>query len=721
MGLKISDIHDEASHSLRRKNIYALIVLSLLVCSIYSNSLKCSFHFDDWANIGDNPNVHLSEMGWDQLKKTLLSNPANPRTPYRPVATLSFALNYYLGKLRVGGYHAVNILIHLISSVFLYLFLFDTLRLPSQRGRYGSIAYPVALLATVLWAANPVQSQAITYIVQRMTSLAGMFYIMAMYIYLKARTGDGKWRNTLLLVMCFFSYVLAFGSKENAAILPIALLMFEVLVIQEDPGTFLRKHKWRLALVLGGTLLLGLGYLYVKRGGILTFMSGYGARPFSLDERLLTEPRVLLFYISLLLYPVPGRLNISHTIDISTSLFSPMSTFLSLAVIAGMVLFLLAIARRHALLSFCGLFFFLNHLIESTVFPLELIYEHRNYVPSMLFFVPIAILLWRIFERYPSGREMKVAMFSAIAILVVGFGHGTFVRNFAWKSEETLWRDALEKAPNQFRAHNNLGVYYKNTGYPEKAATHFEKALNSPPMHRRDQNLVILYHLGNLYNDAGNHGKAEFYYQKILQQNPNFAPALANMASIHHLRGEKEKADSLLKRAYRVNANDPHINMNMGLYHLHDRRPEKALYHFRKSMRDKRLEKRVFLYLGIAYMQKEMYGEAVPFLKRAADMDSRNITPHLYLAEVYWKMGNEGSSRKEAEKIVDFMMQDKRLFGHTMDVILGRGASGKGLLSQAILFPLLSTACRDNPAALGAWKETMEKRIEKDRTIEYDG
>ncbi|MBW1772098.1 MAG: tetratricopeptide repeat protein, partial [Deltaproteobacteria bacterium] len=592
MGLKIFEIHDEASHSLRRKNIYALIVLSLLVCSIYSNSLNCSWHFDDWANIGDNPNVQLTKGTWDQIQKTLSSNPANPRTPYRPVAALSFALNYYLGKLRVGGYHAANILIHLISSVFLYLFLFNTLRLPSQERRYGSIAYPVALLSTVLWAANPVQTQAVTYIVQRMTSLAGMFYIMAMYLYLKARTGDGKWRNTLLLVMCFFSYVLAFGSKENAAILPIALLMFEVLVIQEDPGTFFRKHKWRLALVLGGTLLLALGYLHVKRGGVLAFLSGYGARPFSLDERLLTEPRVFLFYISLLLYPVPGRLNISHTIDISTSLFSPISTFFSLAVIAGMVLFLLAMARKHNLLSFCGLFFFLNHIMESTVFPLELIYEHRNYVPSMLFFVPIAILLWWIYERYTSKKGMKLVILSAMALLVVGFGHGTFVRNLAWKSEETLWRDALEKAPNQFRAHNNLGVYYKNTGYPEKAATHFEKALNRPPMHRRDENLVILYHLGNLYNEGGNHGKAEFYYQKILQQNPNFAPALANMASIHQLRGEKETADSFLKRAYRVNANDPHINMNMGLYHLHDRRPEKALYHFRISMRDKRLEKR---------------------------------------------------------------------------------------------------------------------------------
>lgn len=716
---RLSEVLNDASHFPRRKNIFALIVLSLLIFSIYSNSLNCSWHFDDWENVGDNPGVQLTRMTWDQIKKALSPNRLNPRTPHRPIATLTFALNYYWGKLNVVGYHLTNILIHLISAIFLYLFLFRTFNLPSQRRRYGSIAYPVAFLATVLWAANPVQTQAVTYIVQRMTSLAGMFYVMGMYFYLKGRTGPERWRNAIFLALCLVAYILAFGSKENAAMLPITLMAFEILVLQEDPGRFLRDNKRMLALVLGGTLLLGLAYLHMKRGGILSFLSGYRERPFTLAERLLTEPRVLLYYISLLLYPVPGRLNISRTIGISTSLLSPISTLISIVVIVGIIVFLLVVSRKHALLCFCGFFFFINHLIESSIFPLELIFEHRNYIPSMLFFVPVTILIWRIFERYASGRAMKMIFSTAIVMLVLSFGHGTYVRNAVWKNEESLWTDAIEKAPNQFRAYNNLGVYYMRMGYWNKAVSAFERGLNRPPMHRTDETLVVLYHLGNLYNERGNPEKAESYYRKILAQNGNFAPALVNLASIYQLRGDKEKADSYLQRAYGASPNDPHINMNMGLYHLHARRPDQAVRHFRKSMRDKRLENRASLYMGIAYKQKKIFGQAIAFLKKSAAMEPKNITPRLYLAEVYWCMGNERSARQEAQKIADIMMKNRSLFGPTMDLILQQGPSGD--LSPAILLPLLSDACRGKSAGLDEWIGFMEKILEKEKMIEYDG
>jgi len=577
----------------------------------------------------------------------------------------------------------------------------------------------VALLATALWALNPVQTQAVTYIVQRMASLSGMFYIMGMYFYLKGRTGQGKGRNALFFALCFIAYVLGFGSKENAVMLPITLLAFEILIIQEDPVRFLRRNKKVLILVLGGTLLLGTAYLYMKKGSIASFLSGYRERPFTLAERLLTEPRVILFYISLLLYPMPGRLNISHTIEISTSLLNPVSTLISLIILLGIIVLLLVMARKHGLLCFCGLFFFINHLMESSIFPVELIFEHRNYIPSMLFFVPVAIFLWRLLERVASKRVLRVVLSAGIVILVISFAHGTFVRNRAWKNAVTLWTDSLEKAPNQFRAYNNLGVYYMRIGDWQKAVQAFEKALHSPQLHRKDETLVILYHLGNLYNERGQYEKAESYYQKILRQNANFAPALINLSAIYHQRGDRDKADAYLQRAYRVNRRDPHINMNMGLYHLNGRRPDQAILHFRESMRDRRLENRALLYTGVAYKQKQMFEQAVAFLKKSAAADPKNMTPHLYLAEVYWRMGNEGSARQEAEKIIDTMMKKKSLFGPTMELILERGPSGD--LSPAILLPLLLDACRSKSAGLDAWIGFMEKVLEKGEAIEYDG
>jgi Flp pilus assembly protein TadD len=190
--------------------------------------------------------------------------------------------------------------------------------------------------------------------------------------------------------------------------------------------------------------------------------------------------------------------------------------------------------------------------------------------------------------------------------------------------------------------------------------------------------------------------------------------------SIHQLRGEREKADAYLLRAYRGRPNDPYINMNMGLYHLDGRRPEKALYHFRRSLRDRRLAGKVYLYMGVATMQMGMAGEAASLFKKAADREPKNIAPHLYLAEIYWKAGDEEAARREVKKVTPFMMRNESLFSRTMDLILGRGHSGRDWLSSDILLPLLAEAFRAAPAGRDAWQRYMEKTLEKDRAIEYD-
>ena len=161
--------------------------------------------------------------------------------PYRPVARLSLALNYYFGGLNVSGYHLANTIIHLVASVFLFLFIYHTLNLPSLKAKYATKSYAVALLATILWAINSVQTQAVTYIVQRMASLAGMFYIISMYYYLKTRTETITGRKPLFFILCFVSFLRAFGSKENAVMLPMSLLLYEMLIIQEETEKFLRN------------------------------------------------------------------------------------------------------------------------------------------------------------------------------------------------------------------------------------------------------------------------------------------------------------------------------------------------------------------------------------------------------------------------------------------------------------------------------------------------
>lgn len=711
-------IHNEIAISYRRKAIFSIIALSIIIFSIYGNSFDCSWNFDDKPNITDNPNLHLKEFSWDNIKRALFSDRRNPDSFYRPVACLSFALNYYLGGPGVFGFHLVNIFIHLLSSVFLFFFIYNTLHLPLLKAKYASKSYSIAILATIFWAINPVQTQAVTYIVQRMASLAGMFYILSMYLYMRARTTDGTGQKLLFFISSFISFVMAFGSKENAVMLPVSLFLYEVLIVQEFTGKFIKRNLKGLLLVFGVTLLMGLTYLYYKGGNLSSFIGGgYVNRPFSLGQRLLTEPRIIIFYISLLIYPVPHRLSIAHDIQISTSLFHPIQTVVSIIFVFGAIAYSIVLARKYPLFSFCFLFFFLNHLIESTIFPLELIFEHRNYFPSMFFFVPVAIGFCNLLEHYEKKKSMQFTLFIFIAFLLIGLGHSTFIRNFTWKNPKSLWIDASQKAPDQFRVHHNLGLYFQDNGYEKQAIKEYEKALKSSGIHRKDEKIITYHNLGKLYREYEDYEKAEFYYKEAIGMKSTFSDALIGLALVYDKKGENELFREYLMKAIKANPGDPYINFNMGLYFLKTEMPDKAIYHFRISMKDEELKKRGLLHLGIAYKQKGSLGKALIYFRESARADERNISPHLYLAEIFCQTGNETMARQEAKIIVDFTMHNEALFYQTIDLISSKGRLGDVQLCARVLIPLISRAYNGKTGQSNERKVYMKKILEKQKGL----
>ncbi len=290
--------------------------VSLII--IYGNSFHCEFHFDDFPNIVDNPNVHLKSLSWENIKKSFYGTYYNQEKILRPFSFLTLALNYYVGGDNVFGYHVVNFAIHYVASVFLFLFIYNTLKLPLIRGEYEKSAYAIALLAVFLWATHPMQLTAVTYIVQRMASLAGMFYIMAMYFYLKARISDNRNKKIKFLTLCGIAALLAYASKQNAAMLPVSLFLYDLFLIQ---GVTKEKLRRNLRVMLVSVLIFVLaGVLYTDFPSLLNL---YKERPFNLTERLLTEPRVILFYMTLLFYPVDSRLTLLHDIEISKTVFTP--------------------------------------------------------------------------------------------------------------------------------------------------------------------------------------------------------------------------------------------------------------------------------------------------------------------------------------------------------------------------------------------------------------
>lgn len=699
----------QTSISTCRKVVFAVVVLAIIIFSVYANTLDCSWHFDDDVNITDNPNLHLRELSWKNIKRALFSGRADPSDLYRPVACLTFALNYYFGKLDVLGYHLVNIFVHFLASVFLFLFIYQTLNLPSINTRYADNAYFIALLATLFWAINPVQTQAITYLVQRMASMAGMFYIMSMYFYLKARIHVKGGRKLLLFILCFFLFLMALGSKENAVMLPLSIFLYEILLLQEITRENLKKHLRIFLSVSGALLILGFIYIYVRGGNLFSFLGDYEMRPFTLAQRLLTEPRIMIFYISLLLYPMPHRLNISHSIQISTSLIEPIWTLLSILLIVGAIAYAVCIARKRPLLSFCVLFFFLNHLIESTVFSLELIFEHRNYIPSMLFFLPVAIGFCHLLKHYTMKRTMKSIISIFIILLLIGLGHSTFMRNFTWKNEKSLWMDAIDKSPDISRPHHNLGKYYQDVGNYDKAILEYEKALKKRETNRKDEIFVTYYNLGKIYGDLKDAEKAADFYKKAMAMNPKYAPAYNNMAALLDREEKYELAYNYLVKAYTLAPDNPGVKFNLGLHYLREGHPEKAIYLLYGLTGDKQFGDRVDLYLGIASKQDGQFGRAVTYLRKAVKKNPRNIKLYLHLAEVFYRAGDYNQAKREAAKAIS-LIPDKDTFEIILDDLLKRDRSKNLQPRAAVLIPLMDEACKQRSETSEEWRDLLEEK-----------
>ena len=485
----------------------AFVLLFFLIFSIYSNTFHASWQFDDHQNIIQDVNIRIKDLDIKSLWRSFFT--ADNEIIYRPFSRLTFAVNWYFSKSDVTGYHIVNIAIHLMNAWILFLTVLVLLRTPAIRDRYHGSEHFIALLTAVLWAINPIQTQAVTYIVQRMATMAAMFYLLSLFLYIKGRTVNSRLIRSFFFFGCFLSFLVGLASKENVMILPIALVLVEMTFFQDLSQAKTKRNMFWIT-VGGGIFIIVLGPLLFLRGNPLSIiLEGYENRFFSPMQRLMTEPRVLIFYLSQIFYPVPTRLCIEHNVTISTSIFNPWNTLPSIAFVLSLIAFGLWQIRKMPVLSFAILFFFLNHSIESTVLDLELIFEHRNYLPSLFIFLPVSIGIKRMLDYYCVKKLfMFYTLVSFFILLFIGLGSGTYIRNMAWATERSLWEDATEKSPGMSRPVHNLALTYERLGQPNTALKLNAKALTLT-MHRRSHKALPYNNMASIYYNRRNYMKAE--------------------------------------------------------------------------------------------------------------------------------------------------------------------------------------------------------------------
>jgi protein O-mannosyl-transferase len=372
------------------RHLIAIGLIAGVALVAYSNTFHVPFHFDDRSNITQNPNVQIKVFTWDRLER-LIKN--TYKESIRVFSYFTLALNYYFGGFNVFGYHLVNFLVHIGSGIFLYWFLLLTFNLPSLREKYGPISYKAALFSSLIFISHPIQTQSVTYIVQRMASMAGMFYLLSLVLYIKGRLSVGRYRFFYFGGMVL-SYLLGVFSKENVAILPLFIALYEFYFFQKLDLS--PRGKNILFALIGALLVLGaFGFIIWGDRYIQVIREGYEYRTFTMSERVLTQFRIVLYYLTLLVFPHPSRLNLDYDFPISKTILDPPTTLISILIIAVLIGYSIWTAKKRPMLSFCILWYFGNLVIESSIFPLEMVYEHRLYLPAVGPFILFSLLVIR--------------------------------------------------------------------------------------------------------------------------------------------------------------------------------------------------------------------------------------------------------------------------------------------------------------------------------------
>lgn len=570
------------------------IVLAGLL--VYAGTFHVPFVFDDFSSIVGNPVIR----NLDNFFSNGIGYRYNPR---RFIGYLSFAVNFRFGGLDVAGYHLVNIVIHLANALLVYLIVRMTMRTPRLAGsRLIPRGGHIALASGLLFAVHPVETQAVTYIVQRFASLATMFYLGAIALYAAGRlahTRADRFRgagSTALLCSAVLAGIVAQGTKEIAVTLPFAVFLYEELFF---PPSSRKRGVFFCSIVMAAVsavilMAYGTGTSIDK---LLSDVGGeMGAASVSPGRYLLTQFRVIVTYVRLVFLPL--QQNIDYAYPVYHSLYQPqvLASLVVILMLLGTGVALFVRANRGGdpglrLLSFGIFWFFLTLSVESSVIPIaDVIFEHRLYLPSAGAFMAISAGI-----AFLGGRAPRTVVAVGCLLLFVLAG-ATLQRNAVWSNAEALWRDAIAKSPDKARPYNELGNVYVDAGRYAEAIALFKTALVRNPSYIQAHN-----NLGNAYDKIGDFDAAIAAYQVVLRLSPGQPAALNNLGGVYFRKGWVERAIAEYEAALRIKPDYADARNNLGTGYRSQGRYAEAVDQFRQALRLMPDSAVIHNNLGIAY------------------------------------------------------------------------------------------------------------------------
>lgn len=409
---------------------WIILLLCLLTVLIYRPGLSGDYMFDDRPNLLENKRLEMETLDMENLLAAAWSSSSGELR--RPVSMASFALNRYFFGIDPGSYKVINLGIHLLTGLGLWLLGRLILRAYTRYRNpdfSASAAYWLPAVIAGFWLVHPLNLSTVLYIVQRMAGLSALFSVAGLCLYMmgRLRMRDGRPGLPYILAGLLVCGPLATLSKENGVLLPVFMLVLEFTLFRfrSDTGRIDRRISAFFVLCVGVPAVLALLVLLLDPGRLIS----YGGRPFTLEERLLTEARVLVFYLKLIIMPSISELGLYHDdIPLSHGLLDPPATLWSLLALAALLVTALKLPARHALASLGILWFFAAHLLESGVIALEIAHEHRNYLADYGILLALGFTVCQI-RLHKRAALIRVG---GTGLLLLLFSTTTWVRAGQW-------------------------------------------------------------------------------------------------------------------------------------------------------------------------------------------------------------------------------------------------------------------------------------------------
>jgi len=688
--------------------VLAVVMMAGAILAAYSNSFQAPYHLDDGDSIEKNASIKSFSTAFFPPRNSGIT------VSGRPLLNVSLAINYRLGGTEVIGYHIGNLLIHFAAALALFGVVHRTLQQPALAGRFGRHAMPLAWGTATLWALHPMQTESVTYIIQRAESLVGLCYLAALYAFIRALEKPSRTWSAITVIAC----VLGMTAKEVMATAPLVMFLYDRTFVSGNfAASWQLRRKFYLSLAATWGVLLTLVISSGGRGATVGF-----AQVSALDY-LLTQASGICGYLWRAIVPVNLIFDYGAVVEKDPSVLVP-SVIVMLVIMAAIGW---ALAKK-PVLGFLGTWVFLVLGPTSSIIPVatQTLAEHRMYVPLASIMAALVILPYRWNPRFCLG--LSIALVSIAGVL-------SHQRNAVYRTDVSLWQDTVNRVPDSSRARTNLACAYLAANEVSKAVEQFSLAVELMPeasgytnlgialaqLGELKEGLVVLakavrlkpdnaqfraiYGNGLLLAKRTDEGIAAL--QKAVELEPKNASFHFDLANTLSQLDRNEEAERHFKEVLKLAPKDAEALTNYGALLRRMHRLPEALEKLEAAYAIKPESSPVRSNLGVALLESGRADEGVTHLQKAISLDPKNEQARYHLAIYFAETGRTVEAITLFESLINLSPPTAELLSN-LAVLYAREnrlAEAVTTLKKALVIDPKHSASRENLEKITAYLE----------------